>query len=33
MGTWREQSPAVWETVVTPCDCCGLTLARGGGRT
>lgn len=27
-GTWREQAPAVWETVVTPCDCCGQVVAK-----
>ena len=28
MGRWQEQHPAVWETVVTPCDCCGQVVAR-----
>ena len=28
MGVWREQNPAVWETVVTPCDCCGQVVAK-----
>ena len=28
MGVWREQHPAVWETVVTPCDCCGQVVAK-----
>ena len=28
MGMWREQTPAVWETVVTPCDCCGQVVAK-----
>jgi ribosomal protein L24E len=28
MGTWREQHPAIWETVVTPCDCCGQVVAK-----
>ncbi|HZR93983.1 MAG TPA: hypothetical protein VFA44_16420 [Gaiellaceae bacterium] len=27
-GSWRELSPQVWETVVTPCDCCGQVVAR-----
>jgi hypothetical protein len=28
MGAWREQTPAIWETVVTPCDCCGQVVAK-----
>ena len=28
MGAWREQTPSVWETVVTPCDCCGQVVAK-----
>jgi ribosomal protein L24E len=28
MSAWREQNPAVWETVVTPCDCCGQVVAK-----
>ena len=27
-GTWRELRPQVWETVVTPCDCCGQVVAK-----
>ncbi len=27
-GHWIELKPAVWETVVTPCDCCGQVVAR-----
>lgn len=27
-GTWQEIRPQVWETVVTPCDCCGQVVAR-----
>ena len=27
-GVWRETSPAIWETVVTPCDCCGQVVAK-----
>ncbi len=28
MGIGREQSPAVSETVVTPCDSCGQVVAK-----
>lgn len=28
MGEWRELTPQVWETVVTPCDCCGQVVAK-----
>jgi hypothetical protein len=28
MGEWRELRPQVWETVVTPCDCCGQVVAK-----
>ena len=27
-GSWRPLDPAVWETVVTPCDCCGQVVAK-----
>jgi hypothetical protein len=27
-GTWRTLRPQVWETVVTPCDCCGQVVAK-----
>ena len=27
-GAWVELSPQVWETVVTPCDCCGQVVAK-----
>jgi hypothetical protein len=27
-GTWRPLSPQIWETVVTPCDCCGQVVAK-----
>jgi hypothetical protein len=27
-GTWRPLNPQVWETVVTPCDCCGQVVAK-----
>jgi hypothetical protein len=27
-GAWRELRPQVWETVVTPCDCCGQVVAK-----
>ena len=27
-GTWRPLHPQVWETVVTPCDCCGQVVAK-----
>ncbi len=28
MGHWEELRPEVWETVVTPCDCCGQVVPR-----
>jgi hypothetical protein len=28
MGRWVEREPQIWETVVTPCDCCGQVVAR-----
>ena len=28
MGVWVELTPQVWETVVTPCDCCGQVVAK-----
>jgi len=27
-GSWRTLRPQVWETVVTPCDCCGQVVAK-----
>ena len=27
-GIWRTLTPQVWETVVTPCDCCGQVVAK-----
>ena len=27
-GAWREIEVAVWETNVTPCDCCGQVVAK-----
>lgn len=27
-GSWQTLAPQVWETVVTPCDCCGQVVAR-----
>lgn len=27
-GRWQVLEPQVWETVVTPCDCCGQVVAR-----
>jgi hypothetical protein len=27
-GTWRTLRPQIWETVVTPCDCCGQVVAK-----
>jgi hypothetical protein len=27
-GTWRALRPQVWETVVTPCECCGQVVAK-----
>ena len=28
MGRWEPIEPQVWETVVTPCECCGQVVAR-----
>jgi hypothetical protein len=28
MGVWVPNRPQVWETVVTPCDCCGQVVAK-----
>ncbi len=28
VGSWRSLNPQVWETVVTPCDCCGQVVAK-----
>jgi hypothetical protein len=28
MGRWEKITPQVWETVVTPCECCGQVVAR-----
>jgi hypothetical protein len=28
MGRWVEVATQVWETNVTPCDCCGQVVAR-----
>ncbi len=28
MGEWRELVTQVWETNVTPCECCGQVVAR-----
>ncbi len=28
MGRWEPIVAPVWETVVTPCDCCGQVVAR-----
>jgi hypothetical protein len=28
VGTWRALAPQIWETVVTPCDCCGQVVAK-----
>ncbi len=28
MGRWEEIHPEIWDTVVTPCDCCGQVVAR-----
>jgi hypothetical protein len=28
MGRWVQLSPEIWDTVVTPCDCCGQVVAR-----
>jgi hypothetical protein len=27
-GTWKTLRPQIWETVVTPCDCCGQVVAK-----
>ena len=27
-GTWRPLVPQIWETVVTPCECCGQVVAK-----
>ena len=27
-GVWTTLTPQVWETVVTPCDCCGQVVAK-----
>jgi hypothetical protein len=27
-GAWEELEPQIWETVVTPCDCCGQVVAK-----
>jgi hypothetical protein len=27
-GAWEPVRPQVWETVVTPCDCCGQVVAK-----
>ena len=28
MGRWETLHPQVWETVVTPCQCCGQVVAK-----
>jgi hypothetical protein len=28
MGDWVKLEPQIWETVVTPCECCGQVVAR-----
>ena len=28
MGRWVQLHPEIWDTVVTPCDCCGQVVAR-----
>jgi branched-chain amino acid aminotransferase len=28
VGRWEEIHPEIWDTVVTPCDCCGQVVAR-----
>lgn len=28
MGEWEALEPQVWETSVTPCECCGQVVAR-----
>jgi ribosomal protein L24E len=39
VGTWETLETAVWETNVTPCECCGQIVAKRlwtvdvGGRT
>ena len=27
-GAWEEIRLQIWETVVTPCDCCGQVVAK-----
>jgi hypothetical protein len=27
-GRWQTLAPQVWETVVTPCECCGQVVAK-----
>ena len=27
-GSWRPLRPQIWETVVTPCACCGQVVAK-----
>jgi hypothetical protein len=27
-GSWRVLTRQVWETAVTPCDCCGQVVAK-----
>jgi hypothetical protein len=27
MGVWEPLRPQLWETIVTPCDCCGQVVA------
>jgi hypothetical protein len=27
-GVWQEIEVAIWETNVTPCDCCGQVVAK-----
>ena len=27
-GAWQLLNPQIWETVVTPCDCCGQVVAK-----
>jgi hypothetical protein len=28
MGRWEPISSQIWETIVTPCDCCGQVVAK-----
>ena len=28
MGHWEPITTQVWDTVITPCDCCGQVVAR-----